>query len=82
MAKIDEPWNPEAEKPLAIAISTPHVNRSAHIVMTTTLGRVLIKADSTDGLWHDITPKTVRTDEKPRQRLRNEYTNADYKPGY
>jgi hypothetical protein len=62
MAKIDEPWNAEAEKPLAIAIASPHGNRSAQIVMTTTLGRVLVKADSTDGLWHDITPKTVRTE--------------------
>jgi len=77
MAKIDEPWNPEAEKPLAIAISTPHVNRISQIVMTTTLGRVLVKGDGVDGLWHDITPKTVRTEEKRRPK-----TDTDYKPGY
>lgn len=64
MAKIDEPWNPEAEKPLAIAVSHSHNHRPTAIVMTTSLGRVLIKRDIVDGGWEDITPKYVRTDEK------------------
>lgn len=61
MAKIDEPWNPETEKPLAIAMDCPTQHGPSRFVMTTTLGRVLTYTP-TEGprIWNDITPEFVR----------------------
>lgn len=63
MAKIDEPWNPDAEKPLAIAMDCPTSHGASRFVMTTTLGRVLTFSGVDNGgvrVWHDITPEFVR----------------------
>jgi hypothetical protein len=63
MAKIDKPWNPEEEKPLAIAMAFVSGNATPRYVMTTSRGRVLAFLWSDDGkprTWHDITPELVR----------------------
>jgi hypothetical protein len=63
MAKIDKPWNPEDERPLAIAMSSGPAGTDARYVMTTSLGRVLAFRWTDDGrprTWHDITPELVR----------------------
>jgi hypothetical protein len=62
MAKIDEPWNPEVEKPLAIAMHCPSAHGFSRFVMTTSLGRVLMYSTDNAGprVWHDITPEFVR----------------------
>lgn len=64
MAKIDIPWNPAEERPLAITATTTGNGLNTKIIMTTSLGRVLIQKDSVDGLWEDITPKMVRETRK------------------
>ena len=63
MAKVDEPWDGENEKPLAIAMDCPTAHGPSRIVMTTSLGRVLTFTQQGDAMrvWHDITPEVVRT---------------------